>query len=606
MSVIAADRRVVHIDDVQQAGRVYLRLLRYAKPYWRMYVVGILGMCMYAGCDYLWAKFSQVFIQNTVTTKTSPHALVHAAATTQLNAHVLALLPLGVIAIFIIRGVGDYLGVYFPAWVSRQVVKSIRGDLFAHYLRLPTAQYDRESSGLMLTRLIYHAEQLASAGTDSLTTIIRDSMTIVLDIGLMFYYSWRLALFGLIAAPAIAWLVRNINIRFRRYSTRIQNSMGDVTRVAKEALDAHRVVKVFNAQAHIGSLFEQANELNRRSNLRLISARSSSNPTVQMVAAFALAGVLFLADREIAAGTLTLDYLIPFMVAMVNITQPLRRLMTVAGPLQQGIAAGGSVFSVLDAPTEPRGGVRSLRRAHGDVEFRDVSFEYAVDKGAVLHHIDLAVPAGTTIAIVGHSGSGKSTLVSLLPRFYDPTSGTVLIDGVDIREYRTADLRRQLSLVSQEVVLFNDTIRNNILFGLTDVSEAQIQATLRAAYVHEFVEQLPQGLETMVGDRGVLLSGGQRQRIAIARALLRDTPILILDEATSSLDTAAERHIQAALEQLVKNRTTFVIAHRLSTVERADQILVLSDGAIVEYGAHAQLLSRRGIYAELHSMQFSA
>lgn len=596
----------MHIEDVQRAGLIYLRLLRYARPYWRMYLIGVLGMAMYAGCDYLWARFSQIFIQNTVTTRSSPHALIHAVATTQLNPHVLTLLPLGILVIFLIRGVGDYLGVYFPAWVSRQVVKAIRGDLFAHYLRLPTAQYDRESSGPMLTRLIYHAEQLASAGTDSLTTIIRDSLTILLDIGLMFHYSWHLALFGLIAAPAIAWLVRNINIRFRRYSTRIQNSMGDVTRVAKEALDAHRVVKVFNAQGHIGALFEQANELNRRSNLRLISARASSNPTVQMIAAFALAGVLYIADREIAAGTLTLDYLIPFMVAMVNITQPLRRLMTVAGPLQQGIAAGGSVFGVLDAPTEPRGGTRSLTRARGDVEFRDVSFEYAVDKGAVLHHIDLAVPAGTTIAIVGHSGSGKSTLVSLLPRFYDPTAGIVLIDGVDIRDYRIADLRRQLSLVSQEVVLFNDSIRNNILFGLTDVSDAQMQAAVRAAYVHEFVEQLPQGLETMVGDRGVLLSGGQRQRIAIARALLRDSPILILDEATSSLDTAAERHIQAALEQLVRNRTTFVIAHRLSTVERADRILVMSDGAIIEYGAHSELLSRRGMYAELHSMQFSA
>jgi len=608
LNVVAAAGRTMHIEDVQRAGQVYLRLLGYAKPYWRMYLIGVLGMSLYAGCDYLWTKFTQIYAQNTLTTRVSPglHALAHAAATTPLNPRVLALLPLGVLAIFVIRGVGDYLGTYFPGWVSRQVVKAIRADLFAHYLRLPTAQYDRESSGPMLTRLIYHAEQLASAGTDSLTTIIRDSLTIAVDMGLMFYYSWHLALFGLIASPAIAWLVRDINIRFRRYSTRIQNSMGDVTRVAKEALDAHRVVKVFNAQEHIGALFEQANELNRRSNIRLISVRSSSNPTVQMIAAFALAGVLFLADREIAAGTLTLDYLMPFIVAMVNITQPLRRLLNVAGPLQQGIAAGGSVFNVLDAPTEPRGGSRSLTRARGAVEFRDVSFEYAVDKGAVLHHIDLAVPAGTTVAIVGRSGSGKTTLVSLLPRFYDPTAGVVLIDGVDIRDYRIADLRRQISLVSQEVVLFDDSIRNNILFGLTEVSEAQIRAAVHAAYVHEFAEQLPQGLDTRVGDRGVLLSGGQRQRIAIARALLRDTPILVLDEATSALDTAAERHIQAALDRLVRNRTTLVIAHRLSTVERADRILVMSDGAIVEWGAHAELLSRRGMYSELYRMQFSA
>jgi subfamily B ATP-binding cassette protein MsbA len=457
----------------------------------------------------------------------------------------------------------------------------------------------------MLTRLIYHAEQVASAGTDSLTTIIRDSLTIAVDVGLMFYYNWRLAMLALVAAPAIAWLIRSVNVRFRRYSTRIQSSMGDVTRVAKEALDAHRVVKVFNAQAHIDQLFEQANETNRRSNIRLISARSSSNPIVQMIAALALAGVLFVADRQIAAHTLTLEIFVPFLLVMAAVTQPLRRLLNVAGPLQQGIAAGGSVFAVLDAPGEPRGGSLSLQRSRGEVQLRDVSFEYAAEKGAVLQHIDLHVPAGATLAIVGRSGSGKSTLVSLLPRFYDPTAGSVLIDGVDIREYRVADLRRQMSFVSQDVVLFNDTIRNNILFGLTEISDAQIAAAARAAYVHEFVEQLPQGLETMVGDRGVLLSGGQRQRIAIARALLRDTPILILDEATSALDSAAERHIQAALDQLVKNRTTFVIAHRLSTVERADRILVMRDGIIAELGTHAQLLARGGSYAELYRMQFS-
>jgi subfamily B ATP-binding cassette protein MsbA len=280
--------------------------------------------------------------------------------------------------------------------------------------------------------------------------------------------------------------------------------------------------------------------------------------------------------------------------------------LNVAGPLQQGIAAGASVFAVLDGPGEPQGGAFAPLRVRGEVEFRAVSFEYATENGAVLHDVSLTVPAGSTLAIVGRSGSGKSTLVSLLPRFYDPTAGVVLIDGVDIRDYRLANLRRQMSLVSQEVVLFNESIRNNILFGATDISEAQLLAAASAAYVLEFAEQLPAGLDTIVGDRGVLLSGGQRQRIAIARALLRDTPILILDEATSSLDTAAERHIQDALDQLVRNRTTLVIAHRLSTIESADRILVMSDGRVVESGAHAELLERRGVYAELHRLQFSA
>ena len=588
----AAPGGAASLESVQQARKIYARLLRYAWPYRAMYLVGVVGMVLYAGSDLITVVFTKIYL--------------HDAMALQQHQRVLRWLPLGVLLIFLARGVGDYLANYFPFWVGRQVIKAIRGELFAHYLRLPTAQYDRESSAVKLNRLTYNAEMVAAATTDSLTVMIRDSLAIMFNVGALFWLNWRLALCLMVAAPAIAWLVRNVNIRFRRYSTRIQNSMGDVTRVAKEALDAHRVVKVFNAQEHILRLFEQANELNRHTNVRLVSARSISNPIVQMLAALGLAGVLLIANREIAAGTLTVADLIPFVIAAMLVSQPLRRILNVAGPLQQGIAAGASVFAVLDAPAEPEGGTLAPRRVRGDVEFRHVSFEYAIENGAVLHEVNVSVPAGATLAIVGRSGSGKSTLVSLLPRFYDPSSGVVLIDGVDIRDYRLADLRRQMSLVSQEVVLFNESIRNNILFGATHISEAQLLAAASAAYVMEFVEQLPQGLDTMVGDRGVLLSGGQRQRIAIARALLRDTPILILDEATSSLDTAAERHIQAALDQLVKNRTTLVIAHRLSTIERADRILVMSDGMVVESGAHAELLARRGVYAELHRLQFSA
>ncbi len=325
-----------------------------------------------------------------------------------------------------------------------------------------------------------------------------------------------------------------------------------------------------------------------------------------MIAALGMATVIFVANHEMAAHTLTIDRFFAFLAALMLASQPLRRILNVAGPMQQGIAAGASVFEVIDAPTEPTGGTRQLARARGMVEFRHVDFEYAHDKGPVLRDININVPAGTKVAIVGRSGSGKSTLVSLLPRFYDPTAGSVLVDGADIRDYPLIELRSQMSLVSQDVVLFNDTIANNILFGASGISAERLQAATDAAYVSEFVEQLPQGLETMVGDRGVLLSGGQRQRIAIARALLRDAPILILDEATSALDTAAERHIQAALDDLVRNRTTFVIAHRLSTIEGADLILVMQDGQIVESGSHAQLLATGGTYAELHRLQFSA
>ena len=611
-----ASGRAASAPGPMPAMQIYRRLLQYAWPYRGIYLIGVVGMLLYAATDVLTLFVMQAFLG---TAPGTPAASEHMPKFLQWLLHWLpgvnaflhsaqwfAWLPLAVLVIFLCRGTGDFLAQYFPARVARQVIKVVRAELFARYLRLPTSRYDADSSATMLSRLTYNTEMMAGAAADSLTSMIRDSLQICGNIGWLFLTDWRLTLLSLVVAPVIGGLVGSINRRFRRYSARIQNSMGDVTRVAKEAIDAHRVVKVFNAQTHIERLFEYANEQNRRSNVRLLQARSSSNPIVQQLAAIGLALVLFVANREMASGVLSFATFGTFIIALMQVTQPLKRILGIAGPLQQGIAAGASVFEVLDAPGEPQGGTRTLSRVKGEVEFRNVSFEYTIDKGKVLHDVSLRVAAGTTLAIVGRSGSGKSTLVSLLPRFYDPTSGSVLIDGEDIRDYRLTDLRRQISLVSQEVVLFNDTIRNNIIFGAADIGEAQLQAAIRAAYVLEFVEQLPQGLETMVGDRGVLLSGGQRQRVAIARALLRDTPILILDEATSSLDTAAERHIQDALDQLVKNRTTLVIAHRLSTIEHADRILVMREGNVVECGAHAELLERGGVYAELHRLQFSA
>jgi subfamily B ATP-binding cassette protein MsbA len=568
---------------------VYRRLLRYARPHAGMFAIGVLGMLLYALVTPITAWFVKKFLN---------------AAFVSQNLQVLALVPVGVVLLFLLRGSGDYLANYFPGWVGRQIIKKIRADLFRHYLSLPTGWYERESSGPMLSRLTYNAELVADAATNSSTIIIRDSLSIIGGVWYLFYLNWRLAAFVLPVAVVIGVLVRKVNQRFRRYSTRIQNSMGDVTRVAKEAIEGHRVVKVFNAQEHLEQRFATANELNRHTNMRLISARASSNPVVQLIASIGLASVLFVANREVMAGQMRVDDFLGFLTALLLLPEPLRRLVAVAGPLQQSIAAGAGVFEVLDAPLEPAGGTLALGRAHGAVQFRGVGFTYDAEKGGVLHDINLEVPAGSTVAIVGRSGSGKSTLVSLLPRFFDPGAGSVLLDGHDLREYALRDLRRQISLVSQEVVLFDDTIRNNILFGAEDVAEATLLDAVRAAHVAEFVAELPEGLETRVGDRGLLLSGGQRQRIAIARALLRNSPVLVLDEATSALDSASERHIQEALEQLVKDRTTFVIAHRLSTIERADLIVVMHEGAIIERGTHAELLARGGTYAQLHRLQF--
>jgi subfamily B ATP-binding cassette protein MsbA len=571
------------------ALQTYRRLTGYLRPHLKIFMVGVFGMAIFAATDAGWAAFVKFFLDGTFVDR---------------DPRMVWLVPVALVGLFLLRGLGDFLQTYCPGFVGRRIVKTLRGEIFDRYLHLPVSYFDRQASGVLLSRLTYNTEQVATATTDSITVFIRDTLTILALLGYLLYLNPRLTLISLIVGPAIAVLIRRINTLFRRYSKRIQASMGDVTRVAKEAIEAPRVVRVFNAQDYQAGMFEQVIEHNRRSHMKLMMTKGLSNPVVQTLAASGLAVVLYLATVEAIQGQMSVGEFTSFIAALMLITAPLRRLVNVAGPLQQGIAAAQSIFEVLDTPPEPAGGQQVIARARGEVEYRDVSFSYPGVTEGVLHGISFGARAGETVAIVGRSGSGKSTIVNLLPRFYDVSGGAVLLDGQDVREYPLGDLRAQMSLVSQDVVLFNDTIRSNIAFGYP-ATDGQIEDAARAARVLEFTAQLPEGLDAVVGDRGSLLSGGQRQRIAIARALLRNTPILILDEATSALDTELERQIQEQLEALMQDRTTLVIAHRLSTVEKADRILVMEAGRIVEMGTHDELLARNGQYAVLYRMQFN-
>lgn len=582
--------------------KAYRRLLSYLGPYRGHFILGMLGGVLVAATMASFAPFAQ-FVVGSTFIRQDPRTVLW--------------VPLALVGLFTLRGIGDFTQTYFMGYVGRQMVGRMRRDVFRHVLHLPIGYFDRHSSATLLSRLTYNSEQIGQATTDSLNTAVRTTLTILGSIGWLLWTNARLTLIALTLGPLVGWLVSVINRKFRRYSRRIQDSMGDVTRVAKESFEAPRLVKVYNAQEHLGGQFDAVNEHNRRSNMKLILTRGISNPVVQEVTAIGCAIVLLIAITDAVNGRMSMAALAGFITALVSVAQPLRDLVGVAGPLQQGIAAGQSLFEVLDEAAEPQGGTFRTARASGAVQFDHVSFSYpaggaasgaagapASERPAALSDITLEVAAGESLAIVGRSGSGKSTLVNLLPRFYDVLTGSVRLDGRDVREYELRNLREQIAVVSQDVVLFDDTIRNNIAFG-RDVPDAAIERAAEAAHIFEFVKSQPGGLDALVGDRGMLLSGGQRQRIAIARALLKNAPILILDEATSALDSEAERYIQAALAQLVRTRTTLIIAHRLSTVEQADRIIVLDAGAIVESGTHAQLLAGGGLYAQLHRLQFS-
>ena len=515
-------------------------------------------------------------------------------------------MPIAFVMIFIARGIAGYATESSLGYIGRSVISSLRRGVFRKFLTLPTRFFEERSSGPLLSRMTYNVEMVAESVTSVVTIAIRDILTVIAAFVVMLIQSPKLTIFVAILFPVVASLVRILGITFRRYSGRIQDSVGEVTQVTEEIVSGNRVVKIFGGYDYEKERLDEVDGRNKRQNLKLIYVRAAGVAITQTIFGFGVAGVIYMAGLESAAGNLTAGQFISFFGAMMLMLQPVRRITNVNATLQRGVAAADSLFTVMDEDDELDTGTIDAGRLEGNVEFRDVRFAYGDDKSAVLQDISISLDAGKSLAVVGHSGSGKTTLASLLPRFYDVHAGEILLDGVPIRDYTLRSLRDNISLVSQDVILFNDTIANNLAYGeLRQHSEDDLLRAAEAAHVLEFARELPDGLQTLVGDRGVLLSGGQRQRIAIGRALLKDAPVLILDEATSSLDTQSERRIQEALNELMKNRTTLVIAHRLSTVEGADRIIVLDGGRIVESGTHRELLGRGGQYAALYHMQFT-
>ncbi|MBV6817643.1 lipid A ABC transporter ATP-binding protein/permease MsbA [Rahnella sp. PD12R] len=518
---------------------------------------------------------------------------------------ILLWMPLVVIGLMIVRGVSGYISSYCISWVSGKVVMHMRRRLFGHMMRMPVAFFDQQSTGTLLSRITYDSEQVASSSSSALVTVVREGASIIGLFIMMFYYSWQLSVILLVIAPIVSVVIRVVSKRFRNISKSMQNTMGQVTTSAEQMLKGHKEVLIFGGQKVETERFDKVSNRMRQQGMRMVSASSISDPIIQLIASLALAFVLYAASfpsvmETLSAGTITVVF-----SSMIALMRPLKSLTNVNSQFQRGMAACQTLFSILDMEQEKDEGKLEVKRVKGEVEFKNVTFTYPGRDVPALRDISFALPEGKTVALVGRSGSGKSTIANLLTRFYDIQEGKILMDGHDLREYTLSSLRDQVALVSQNVHLFNDTIANNIAYARTDLySRKEIEKAATMAYAMDFIGKMDKGLDTVIGENGVLLSGGQRQRIAIARALLRDSPILILDEATSALDTESERAIQAALDELQKNRTSLVIAHRLSTIEKADEILVIEDGCIVERGSHTALLEERGVYSQLYRMQF--
>ena len=577
------------VKDQTDSYQHYRRLLSHSIVYWKIFVLAVIGMIFVAATDTAMAAYMKPLIDGSFVDR---------------DPEVIAMLPLVLIVIFVVRVFAMFISMYGMSWIGRTVIMELRDSMFQHLLCLPKSYFDKSTTGEIMSKFTYDVEQVANATTKAITILIRDSLTIIGLLSWMIYLSPLLASMFLVIGPLLALLMSFVAKKFRKISRRIQGSMGDVSKILEESIKGQVVVKMFGGHDYEEKQFHTINEGNRRQNMRMIATLALSAPIMRLIVGIALAGVIYIATNDQINEVVTAGTFISYITAMAMLFAPIKRLTDVNADLQRGIAAAESVYNLIDMVEEKNTGDYSADHVKGDIKFSNVSFRYNIDE-PVLKNINFDVKEGQTIAFVGRSGSGKTTLLNLLPRFYDVTEGSIKLDGHELSEYSLTNLRSHIAYVGQDIVLFNDTVEHNIAYGsLLDTDRSKVEEAAKLAYADKFIETMTDGYDSMVGERGVMLSGGQRQRIAIARALLKDAPLLILDEATSALDTESERFIQKSLETLMKNRTTLVIAHRLSTIENADVIVVMDKGKIVESGSHEELITLNGHYSALHQIQF--